>query len=236
MEIPPRMRRRAAFVYAFVDVGGKYLRVCGEEWSTITREDFLEEIPPRMRRRVVSVEKVYGREGNTSAYAEKSGLVLPCGRRCWKYLRVCGEESHRERGRHQSQEIPPRMRRRVHHQQLREWINGKYLRVCGEESPKVPAPVPHLEIPPRMRRREDKRAARQLRLGNTSAYAEKSFPWSAGQSCKRKYLRVCGEEPLSQKSWVRLTEIPPRMRRRVGVVREIGYSPGNTSAYAEKSS
>ncbi|OFN51680.1 hypothetical protein HMPREF2547_06925 [Corynebacterium sp. HMSC055G02] len=53
-------------------------------------------------------------------------------------------------------------------------IFGKYLRVCGEEPSAVGVPDRVPEIPPRMRRRVEPQHNVAFRIGNTSAYAEKS--------------------------------------------------------------
>ena len=95
--------------------------------------------------------------GNTSAYAEKRGLLRIAGEQSWKYLRVCGEESQINSAAAFDMEIPPRMRRRgaptvrgragpgntsayaEKSESLRgeQGPKGKYLRVCGEETAKV---------------------------------------------------------------------------------------------------
>ena len=112
MEIPPRIRRRVVVGWVVrssngntsayaekshefphrVDNVRKYLRVCGEEKSTVTvrarsseipprmrrreipgaRDGRIDEIPPRMRRRADSARAPKDSCGNTSAYAEKS--------------------------------------------------------------------------------------------------------------------------------------------------------------------
>ena len=91
-----------------------------------------------------------------------------------KYLRVCGEECVTGFGCKLSQEIPPRVRRRV--QELEFHVPGagntsacaeksqrahpsarcpwKYLRVCGEETVFRVSTLRDSEIPPRVRRRE----------------------------------------------------------------------------------
>ena len=72
-------------------------------------------------------------------------------------------------------------------------------------------------------------------MGNTSACAEKSSPPTRSPRKKWKYLRVCGEEKQFLRVRGPLTEIPPRMRRRVLGERQHPLGLGNTSAYAEKS-
>ena len=66
--------------------------------------------------------------------------------------------------------------------------------MCGEEKG-FPEDVKALaEIPPRVRRRGFPGAPLRLRLGNTSACAEKSHKFWVTRFFIRKYLRVCGEE------------------------------------------
>ena len=73
-------------------------------------------------------------------------------------------------------------------------------------------------------------------FGNTSACAEKRFDHAVSVSNNRKYLRVCGEEPLNLHRYPTTLEIPPRVRRRVLLTFVKGMADGNTSACAEKSS
>ena len=131
-EIPPRVRRRVIFVQGGgVAIGntsacaekrltaadrtadyGKYLRVCGEEF-TLSEPRLQEmEIPPRVRRREMHNFFQLVDDGNTSACAEKSGLADALLKNIGKYLRVCGEELPASSIRLAMVEIPPRVRRR----------------------------------------------------------------------------------------------------------------------------
>ena len=85
-----------------------------------------------------------------------------------------------------------------------------------------------------MRRRDNHNRKVRIRTGNTSAYAEKSGARYLQVHHLRKYLRVCGEETPAAGFRTITWEIPPRMRRRVWVVVQVGVHLGNTSAYAEK--
>ena len=126
----------------------------------------------------------------------------------------------------------------------------------GEELGGVACWAVSMEIPPRARRRVDVEQCKVLRLGNTSACAEKSRPGATTadhigntSACAEKslpavavsahgwkYLRVRGEEGLVAPETRRAKEIPPRARRRVlGDVAPC-FNPGNTSACAEKRS
>ena len=154
-------------------VPGKYLRVCGEERLLPVMLAAVSEIPPRMRRRETTDVAVSHYSGNTSAYAEKRGTRGESVAGDWKYLRVCGEEANARPMADVSQEIPPRMRRRVPSARtaipapgntsayaeksrrpgLRPCRFRKYLRVCGEEVMFTTSRTPSGEIPPRMRRR-----------------------------------------------------------------------------------
>ena len=112
----------------------------------------------------------------------------------------------------------------------------KYLRVCGEEAKVTVKDSKNLEIPPRMRRRAPAYSATFGLVGNTSAYAEKRNGAGVTRQSQRKYLRVCGEEPLIHSVIFSAMEIPPRMRRRGAHLRYSAGETGNTSAYAEKRS
>ena len=112
MEIPPRVRRRAPNSRIQLVSNGntsacaekrkpttansatarKYLRVCGEEGPIGSTHGAEAEIPPRVRRRALRPGVALRAGGNTSACAEKRRRSLRAAARCWKYLRVCGEE------------------------------------------------------------------------------------------------------------------------------------------------
>ena len=66
--------------------------MCGEEDAADMTKSVLEEIPPRVWRRASAMRALGARPGNTSACAEKSGVVVHAVVLAWKYLRVCGEE------------------------------------------------------------------------------------------------------------------------------------------------
>ena len=106
--------------------------------------------------------------------------------------------------------------------------------MCGEEKPVVSPPYATTEIPPRVRRRARMLLGRRFDLGNTSACAEKSMGARAKRRRRRKYLRVCGEEPPSRAVYGVSLEIPPRVRRREIWQGQRVPKHGNTSACAEK--
>ena len=192
-EIPPRVRRRAPdgvhrdLVHGNTSAcaekrkchekrgaaPGKYLRVCGEETNQPPVSRPLTEIPPRVRRRVRLASGEAALRGNTSACAEKRLLPRMIFRRCWKYLRVCGEEVGDGELNHFVLEIPPRVRRRGIQSHCHANSFRKYLRVCGEEGVAGWVAGFCMEIPPRVRRRVRCWLILRLRLGNTSACAEK---------------------------------------------------------------
>src|SRR5699024_6326022 len=110
----------------------------------------------------------------------------------------------------------------------------KYLRVCGEERASHCLRLAMWEIPPRVRRRDMAWILLPQRAGNTSACAEKSSTCLALPARIRKYLRVCGEEPVRWPTMCPGAEIPPRVRRRVPLRRATVSQLGNTSACAEE--
>ena len=234
MEIPPRMRRRVLStgqVCGFLGntsayaekspplswmrwLVGKYLRVCGEEVSSMKSRQLLLEIPPRMRRRAQRNISESIPLGNTSAYAEKRDTTMIYTHVTRKYLRVCGEETGFCTLHQTYREIPPRMRRRERIGLICPVLEGntsayaeksltadtlapvewKYLRVCGEETDNRARGWCEVEIPPRMRRRGPFVGDCGVIGGNTSAYAEKRGAVRRLSGAYRKYLRVCGEE------------------------------------------
>src|SRR5699024_10247640 len=173
VEIPPRVRRRAgagpclmtangntsacaeksSLRSLWVELRGKYLRVCGEELVRFHLDVCSKEIPPRVRRRARLPLFTVGYVGNTSACAEKRYGMDSSASTRWKYLRVCGEEFHMSSSTRADSEIPPRVRRRARsmahdvrgrgntsacaEKSSASTRNGeparKYLRVCGEE-------------------------------------------------------------------------------------------------------
>ena len=110
----------------------------------------------------------------------------------------------------------------------------KYLRVCGEESRLALMAAGMLEIPPRVRRRAGAWPFNVVGSGNTSACAEKRRLSGRKRRLVRIYLRVCGEERFISAATLIRPEIPPRVRRRVGVAAVDVAVFGNTSACAEK--
>ena len=106
--------------------------------------------------------------------------------------------------------------------------------MCGEESRLALMAAGMLEIPPRVRRRAGAWPFNVVGSGNTSACAEKRRLSGRKRRLVRKYLRVCGEELVSQPSMWPFSEIPPRVRRRVLGAFLRTVTVGNTSACAEK--
>ena len=104
----------------------------------------------------------------------------------------------------------------------------------GEESAQYAITDGGVEIPPRARRRVGGSRVVTAHSGNTSACAEKRA-WSLmAIRAIGKYLRVRGEEPRRYPIEFAPREIPPRARRRDVSSLSALYTPGNTSACAEK--
>ena len=53
---------------------------------------------------------------------------------------------------------------------------------------------------------------------NTPAYAGKTEDLSDAIDFTKKHPRVCGEDPWSDRSWLKSEETPPRMRGRPGMI------------------
>ncbi|SDE07996.1 hypothetical protein SAMN05421878_1029 [Actinobaculum suis] len=212
----------------------KYLRACGEENLPPLYAPAATEIPPRVRRREPQTTTPTTAHGNTSARAEKRICRRYTRPRLRKYLRACGEESHKPPPPQPPMEIPPRVRRREFAAAIRARGYGntsaraeksllircgpifprKYLRACGEECLRVSMSGPAWEIPPRVRRRGVQKAVRRGEEGNTSARAEKSQANPDRYAAIGKYLRACGEERQTANLPDCGEEIPPRVRRR----------------------
>ena len=147
--------------------------MCGEERRSFLNAAGLKEIPPRVRRRGATARTLVAPLGNTSACAEKRGLMRRMRLIYRKYLRVCGEENPQHHQPLTLWEIPPRVRRRDVGTILYRVRTGntsacaekrsgslasirchwKYLRVCGEEHAQDSLTYAAQEIPPRVRRR-----------------------------------------------------------------------------------
>ena len=135
LEIPPHARRRVSLTLcsplfirntsACAEKRGisttiqerkrKYLRMRGEEMSSISMTLVALEIPPHARRRVSYGLINEAFKGNTSACAEKRPGSLPVLPYQWKYLRMRGEEMPAAGLVLMIPEIPPHARRRAAH-------------------------------------------------------------------------------------------------------------------------
>ena len=71
-------------------------------------------------------------------------------------------------------------------------------------------------------------------LGNTPAYAGKTFSLSRNIRLFRKHPRVCGEDTDAKITTEQATETPPRMRGRPLEKYLTEIAGGNTPAYAGK--
>ena len=111
------------------------------------------ELPPHTRRRELCGYLGSFGGGTTSAYAEKSKIIFSKSKIYWNYLRIRGEEPHRNPHRFVSRELPPHTRRRESHEDSQtrlfgttsayaekrnpavvvEIIQWNYLRIRGEE-------------------------------------------------------------------------------------------------------
>ena len=186
----------------------------GEEQKTRSFGFFFWEIPPHARRRVASLDCACGREGNTSACAEKRAEPMDEVKLTGKYLRMRGEELTSRRLPCALTEIPPHARRRGGRalesllqagntsacaekrktKCRRSPATRKYLRMRGEEVRASTSAMPWSEIPPHARRRARRFDSSSPLAGNTSACAEKSKSGEPLPMQCRKYLRMRGEE------------------------------------------
>ena len=73
---------------------------------------------------------------------------------------------------------------------------GNTPRVCGEDSQKTMSTVHLTETPPRMRGRPGGYSDVDMRVGNTPAYAGKTYYNAKAEFYNKKHPRVCGEDPL----------------------------------------
>ena len=113
---------------------------------------------------------------------------------------------------------------------------GKHPRVCGEDSATISAPLLTRETPPRMRGRRYIVGTAQAGRGNTPAYAGKTILSRLCNLQSEKHPRVCGEDAMTKDFTCPAAETPPRMRGRPCSCPGILISPGNTPAYAGKTS
>ena len=94
-----------------------------------------------------------------------------------------------------------------------EW---NYLRIRGEESWQSWSARKLKELPPHTRRRGLIQKTGANGEGTTSAYAEKREGVRETKRCKWNYLRIRGEELLSELNKSDMSELPPHTRRRDG--------------------
>ena len=173
-----------------------YLRIRGEELSSVPGSARLLELPPHTRRRDGLAKKSLNRQGITSAYAEKSSASCTAGSASRNYLRIRGEELALIDGLDSTLELPPHTRRRAGtNRRFGEppgitsayaekslcrsqacFIKRNYLRIRGEESITALDVSISAELPPHTRRRAAVSTGHCQKSGITSAYAEKSSP------------------------------------------------------------
>ena len=151
---------------------------------------------------------------NTPAYAGKTPGVLCVRWQEQKHPRVCGEDTLKASHCESCSETPPRMRGRLGELLSCVLLKGntpayagktpslavivkeyeKHPRVCGEDQRAVCRFCVQLETPPRMRGRLFGPKNRELRLGNTPAYAGKTLAFNPDRAYVKKHARVCGED------------------------------------------
>ena len=112
----------------------------------------------------------------------------------------------------------------------------KHPRVCGEDTGPQDRSMINQETPPRMRGRLHDVLALPLSERNTPAYAGKTSPMVFCEKSQKKHPRVCGEDFNRRARPKRVQETPPRMRGRLLQRRGRVRPPGNTPAYAGKTS
>ena len=192
----------------------KHPRVCGEDrrqWRSCARG---RETPPRMRGRLLSRVMTALAEGNTPAYAGKTGVALDGARLVRKHPRVCGEDTQYLTTRQLHLETPPRMRGRPFYAGVFGTPNGntpayagktsamsrsrsgtgKHPRVCGEDHEIIRKYMKKRETPPRMRGRHLTTTGEHVDGRNTPAYAGKTFLSAICSPVCWKHPRVCGED------------------------------------------
>ena len=171
-ELPPRTRRihrisqlllqlagttsayaeNTAWIFSGKCPPGNYLRVRGEYASVAPSQSLAPELPPRTRRILYRHWDWWRNSGTTSAYAENTRPAQQGFFRRRNYLRVRGEYCRRFYPKANSQELPPRTRRILHHRRINHaksgttsayaentthrtairWCPWNYLRVRGE--------------------------------------------------------------------------------------------------------
>ena len=151
------------------------------------------ELPPRARRILRWGNNTDSEQGTTSACAENTADTCP--------PRIALIE------------LPPRARRipgcplhleadsgttsacaeNTSHRHARPCPNRNYLRVRGEYAAILRKAWLSTELPPRARRIRDRRRARRIWVGTTSACAENTLGRRAWRRTAGNYLRVRGE-------------------------------------------
>ena len=113
-------------------------------------------------------------------------------------------------------------------------FSQKHLRAHEENRMEASEKRSDKETPPRTRRKLKNARARTARIGNTSAYAEKTGRNFQGSGMTKKHLRLRGENFNKIANALYIAETPPLARRKQNLTFALGRILGNTSACAEK--
>ncbi len=113
-------------------------------------------------------------------------------------------------------------------------FSQKHLRAHEENRMEASEKRSDKETPPRTRRKLKNARARTARIGNTSAYAEKTGRNFQGSGMTKKHLRLRGENRILPLPWGASLETPPLARRKLGYRARLTAFKRNTSACAEK--
>ena len=214
------------------------------------------ETPPLTRGRPVVRAQREARRGNTPAYAGKTAESGDGGERYWKHPRLRGED-HRP-----ARSVPcllgntPAYAGKTRRLVCTGRRLGKHPRLRGEDLYEIPELIRAAETPPLTRGRRTQRDGTAVPVGNTPAYAGKTTTGTSFVFFIRKHPRLRGEDlpgpgtetapaetpPLTRGRLLQEGimsggwETPPLTRGRLGVGCARDVRPGNTPAYAGKTS
>ena len=208
--------------------GRGHLRACGERSDDeLARMEDLGS-PPRVRRAVPQPQPPDDDLGVTSARAESGCASRPDATPARGHLRACGERTRGGSGRRDGVGSPPRVRRAVTPDGVRQPFVGVtsaraesgvsaavrrtttrgYLRACGERIAMTAPPRDSRGSPPRVRRAGLRRPAAPPAHGVTSARAESGAAPAPARGRSGGHLRACGERRASSSS----AGVPARIR------------------------
>ena len=233
-ETPPLTRGRPESETGNVGGAEKHPRLRGEDANGQRRSGEYRETPPLTRGRLdrrADLRKVCG---NTPAYAGKTVLVDICLQTRRKHPRLRGEDETARTESFEELRNTPAYAGKTVSCSLYSTTVQKHPRLRGEDPSGTTSAFRPMETPPLTRGRRHPSINKELRLGNTPAYAGKTGRDGGVSGQVGKHPRLRGEDLPKPKSAARGPETPPLTRGRRYTIRFCVAWCRNTPAYAGK--